>query len=234
MMTIMDKAQQTADKTRLRMFREEDSLLIHQWRNDPAQIRYMQSQFRYVSLELEREWVRSKMTENVHEIYLAICLNDESQRMIGYLSLNRVNYVNRSAELGALWIGDADYRHGAYISEALHKVLCYAYGTYNLERVFAYCLTEHGASIAQFLSMGFGVEGRLRHSVLKDGQWHDEYLLALLRDDFYALTEAGAYAPDRLAERRTLCRSLSQQGEGYEQISQQLAACPSSPKDCDR
>lgn len=230
----MDNGRLTTEKTRLRMFREEDCLIINQWRNDPEQIRYMQSQFRYVSLDLEREWVRSKMKENVREIYLSICLNDESERLIGYISLNHVNYVNRCAEVGALWIGDVNYRHGEYISEALHKVLSYAYGTYNLERVYAYCLTTNGASIAQFLSMGFDVEGRLHHSVLKDGQWHDEYLLALLRDNFYTLAEAGGYTQDHLAERRTLCRNLSQQGMGYDQICQQLATCLASQQTCDR
>ena len=49
---------------------------------------------------MEKEWVRQKMMSNTKEIYLAVCLNDDSRRMVGYTSVNDIDYVNRSARGG--------------------------------------------------------------------------------------------------------------------------------------
>ena len=70
------------NKIFLRGFEPEDYILINQWRNDPEMQKLLSGNFRYVSLEMEREWVRQKMMNNTKEIYLSVCLNDESRRMV--------------------------------------------------------------------------------------------------------------------------------------------------------
>lgn len=202
----------TTDKIVLRMFEEDDCILINKWRNDPSQIELMHAPFRYISLGIEREWVRSKMMENTREIYLAICLNDESRRMIGYTSIIDVDYLNRKALIGGIWIGEQEYRNGEYAAEALYGMVRYGFMTYNLERLSTYCLTNHPSSLSLFMSLGFNIEGCLRHSCLKDGCFHDEYLIALLHEDFMRLSQQGQYALPNICQRRSQCLSALRQG----------------------
>lgn len=37
------------------------------------------------------------MMDNRKDIYLAICLNDDSRKMVGYVSVNNIDYLNRTA-----------------------------------------------------------------------------------------------------------------------------------------
>ncbi len=68
----------------LRGFKEEDTVIINRWRNDPEIQKLVSSSFKYVSEAIEREWVKSKMSNNRTDIYLAICLR-ETDEMIGYV-----------------------------------------------------------------------------------------------------------------------------------------------------
>lgn len=201
-----------------RMFNEDDYLVINQWRNDPSQIQLMESPFRYVSLAIEQDWVRSKMRENVKEIYLAICLNDDSRLMIGYGSIVRIDYLRRCAEIGALWIGDKRYRSVTFTFEAMKEITRYAFFTYNIERLSASCLVEQTATYTFELAMGAYVEGRMRHSVLKDAQFHDEYLVALLRDDFLSLWEKGMFEIKSFNERVRRISALMKEGRSMDYI----------------
>ena len=81
----------------LRGFEIEDALLINKWRNDFEIQKLVSTSFKYVSLEIEKEWVKSKMMDNRKDIYLAICLNDDSRKMVGYVSVNNIDYLNRTA-----------------------------------------------------------------------------------------------------------------------------------------
>ena len=89
-----------------RAFEENDHVLINKWRNDKNIQTLTGRAFRYISSQMEKEWVKDKMFNNTKDIYLAICLNDESCKMIGYCSINSIDYINRSAEQGGLVIGD--------------------------------------------------------------------------------------------------------------------------------
>lgn len=58
------------NKIFLRGFESEDYILINQWRNDPEIQKLLSGNFRYVPLEMEKEWVRQKMMNNTKEVYL--------------------------------------------------------------------------------------------------------------------------------------------------------------------
>ena len=74
------------NKIFLRGFELEDYILINKWRNDPEIQNLLSGNFRYVSSEIEKEWVKQKMMNNTKELYLAICLAEGGCEMIGYTS----------------------------------------------------------------------------------------------------------------------------------------------------
>lgn len=185
----------------LRGFEEDDCLLINRWRNDMEIQRLVSTSFKYVPLAIEREWVRQKMLSNVHDIYLAICLNDETRKMIGYASINNIDYINRSAHGGGIIIGEKEYRDGEIKHEVGVLLRRHVFENLNLNRFTGTCLEEHKTSIIMMLAAGYQFEGRKREAIYKDGRYHDQLSFSLLRKDYDILLEQGEYSLKQFAKR---------------------------------
>ena len=176
----------------LRGFKEEDYKQINIWRNDPEIQRLVSTSFKYVSEAIEREWVKSKMMDNRRDIYLAICLK-ENEKMIGYVSVNSINYINRSAEGGCIVL-DKEYEDGIVRYEVGVLIRELVFDHLNMNRFEIYCLVENQSSRIKIEAMGYVLEGVLRKTIYKDGKYHDQYLFSLLREDYYQWRESGKYS----------------------------------------
>ncbi len=180
-------------KVFLRGFEPDDYILINKWRNDPDIQKLICASFKYVPLEMEREWVRQKMMNNTKEIYLAICVNDDTRKLIGYVSINDIDYINRSAHGGGIVIGDKYYRDGEIRHEVGMMVRELAFDHLNLNRFTGACLVEHKVSRIFMEAYGFQLEGIKRQAIYKEGKYHDQLIYSLLREDYYRYLEEGRY-----------------------------------------
>lgn len=178
----------------LRAFEPEDYISINKWRNDPEIQKLVSVHYRYVSSEMEKEWVHQKMMNNTKDIYLSICINDESKEMIGYASVNDIDLVNRSAHGGGIVIGDAAYQDGQVKHEVGIKMRELAFDHLNLNRLTGSCLAEHKVSKIMMEACGYKLEGIQRQAIYKDGKYHDSLLYSLLRDEYYKLLHEDGYS----------------------------------------
>jgi len=178
----------------VRAFNPEDVYLINKWRNDQDLQKYTGGIFRKVSLEMEKEWLKQKMLNDYHEIYWAICVNDESQKLIGYTSFNNINYVNRVVEGGGIVIGDKDYRDGYCMFEAMLVKLDYAFNELNMNKYCGAALTSHRISNPMMEALNFKKEGVLRQHIYKHGTYHDVIRYAILRDEYYEYLAGNDYS----------------------------------------
>ena len=185
----------------LRPFAEDDYLLINKWRNDHELQRMTGGLIKYVSLEMEREWVHQKMMDNVRDLYLAICLNDGSHRMIGYISLNNIDHLNKTADAGGTVIGEKDCQDGFSMFEALKLLLDYAFLQLNMNRITASCLPDHFLAPYSLGAFGFEKEGRMHECIYKNGSYQDMDLYALLRKKYYKIESDGGYSIKSLVRR---------------------------------
>lgn len=179
----------------LRMFKEDDYILINKWRQDVDIQRLVSAPYRYVSLEIEKQWVASKMLSNKTDIYLAICVKDEEEqeRMVGYTSINDIDYVSRKAHLGGILIGEKKYHNGVVVYQTGLKMLELAFEHLNLNRLSASCLVEHITSVIQIQARGFKLEGTLKQAIFKDGIYHDQNIYGILKEDFMKMKLEGYY-----------------------------------------
>lgn len=177
----------------LRAFEPDDYLLINKWRNDVSMQRLTCGPIRFVSTEMEKVWAHDKMMNNHSDIYLAICVNDGSGKMIGYISLNHIDYVNRNVCGGGIVIGDDAYRDGQALVESLYMVLDYAFNELNMHRFYGKYLTSH--IMTKSLNESFYIldEGIDKEAVFKCGKYHDVNRCAILKKDFIRHQEAGDY-----------------------------------------
>jgi len=170
----------------LRAFQLDDYRLINQWRNDEEVTRLTAGNRFYVPPERDKKWVEEKLYDDSKQIYWAICLK-ETGEMIGYTGITDINWINRTADLHALVIGDPKHRNLRNSTDAVYMVLKYVFDDLGLNRVFAFYLEEHQSSILLGRMMGFKQEGVSRDHVYKDGRYHNVVWFGLLRDEFERL-----------------------------------------------
>lgn len=177
----------------LRAFEPEDYILINKWRNDPELQKLTAGPIRYVSSEMEKAWVQQKMMNNKTELYWAVCANDGSHKMIGYTSINNIDYVNRSFLSGGFLIGDNHYRDGQAVVEAHYIKLDYAFNELNMHRATGDFISEHITSRSILESFYWTFEGIDREALFKCGRYHDLVRASLLRREFLEHQENGDY-----------------------------------------
>ena len=109
----------------------EDVEKFTEWMNDFEITDYTGRSGSIVTLEGERQYLEQTASEENR--YFVIVTLDKDE-MIGTVSLERINYVNRSATLG-VFIGEEAYRNGGYGTEAIKMVLDYGFNYLNLNNI---------------------------------------------------------------------------------------------------
>jgi [ribosomal protein S5]-alanine N-acetyltransferase len=111
---------------------------------------------------------------------LAIVL-DQSGELIGSIGLE-INAENARAELG-YWIGKEYWGQG-YCTEAARAVVRFAFQELGLRRIVAHHFARNPASGRVMEKLGMRQEGHLRRHVKKWGEFEDEVVYGLLREEF--------------------------------------------------
>ncbi len=101
--------------------------------------------------------------------------------LVGSIVLRDVDREHRQAEL-SFWVGVPFWGRG-YAHEAVEAVVDLAFGTLDLNRLYAHHMVRNPASGRVLEKAGFRREGLLRQRVRKWGVYEDVVLLALLRAD---------------------------------------------------
>jgi len=111
---------------------------------------------------------------------LMFCIEVEGEA-VGGIGLHPGQDVNRlTAELG-YWLGEAYWGRGI-ATAAVRAVVRHGFDTLPLNRIEAYVYANNPASARELEKAGFEYEGRLRRSVIKDGQVLDSLLYARLHE----------------------------------------------------
>ena len=127
-------------------------------------------------VEIEREFQRQA---NKSSIAFAIrLLHDET--LVGFTRFKSINHRNRVAEISIV-IGDPGKGFGR---EALALLIEYGFLELNLNRIELTVFTFNTAAIHLYMKLGFQQEGSLRQRLFRDGQCHDTWVMALLRDEW--------------------------------------------------
>jgi [ribosomal protein S5]-alanine N-acetyltransferase len=103
----------------------------------------------------------------------------ENQRIIGTVGLNGLILKHKRAEIG-YELHPAYWRRGLAI-EAINEVLRFSFMQLDLHRIGAVVYPENEASIHLLMKIGFTKEGILRGYINQNEQFHDTYILSLLK-----------------------------------------------------
>ena len=102
--------------------------------------------------------------------------------LVGDCALKIEEHDERQAEIG--YTLSRAYQGRGIASEAVSCVLEYAFVTLRLHRVIAITACENAASVALLERLGLRREGHFRQNVWFKGKWGDEFLYAMLQEEW--------------------------------------------------
>ena len=173
------------ERIRLRAAERSDLEKFIEWVNDPAVTRGI-ALFLPMSSVDEEKWFETAMQKPQEEKPLVIEIKQgDDWRVIGNSGFFDVDWIVRSAEVGIM-IGDKSVWNQGYGTETMRLLLCHAFRTLNLHRVFLRVFSDNLNAIRAYEKVGFVHEGRLRQAVYTDGDYHDLLMMSVLRAEWDA------------------------------------------------
>jgi ribosomal-protein-alanine N-acetyltransferase len=171
--------------------REMDDLeRNYRWINDREVTRHLSMRYP-VSLAAEEAWMREGASQPMAfggNVFFAIETKDGEH--IGNINFHEMSAEQRKARLGVV-IGEKSYWSKGYGTDAMLTFLRFAFDEMNLHRIDLTVDADNPRAIACYRKCGFVEEVRMRQARFKRGQYGDELVMGVLRDEFYALHGGG-------------------------------------------
>jgi RimJ/RimL family protein N-acetyltransferase len=130
-------------------------------------------------VEYEAKYNERLRQANKDWVAFAIEVNGE---VIGECDLHHIHQFTRSCELG-IAIGREFWSKG-FGQDACRTLLDYAFEHLNMNRVGLYVLADDPRAVGAYERAGFVEEGRLRQHSWVRGEFHDELVMSVLREDW--------------------------------------------------
>ena len=143
---------------------------------------------RLLDADPAKPWSRQDARKELEELpkhnqfpFVIRALADD--RLVGFIGLFGVQWAH-----GDTWVGigigaESDWGKG-YGTDAMRVILHYAFTELNLHRVTLMVFGYNPRAIRSYEKAGFVVEGRVRQTLHREGQRHDEFYMGILRDEW--------------------------------------------------
>jgi len=170
------------DKIYLRQIEGKDLNENYQsWFND-SEICMFNSHHRFPNYKENMQEYYNKIIKSKNNLILAI-VDKDSDKHIGNISLQNIDYINRSAEL-AIIIGDKDYWGKGIGKSACKLIINHGYSSLNLNRIFCGTSSENKAMQKLAETIGFKKEGVSRQAIYKSSNYNDVINYGLIRYEY--------------------------------------------------
>lgn len=158
-----------------------------EWFNDPEVCKY-NAHHRYPMTEQELKGYVNDVSVSNRSLVLAI-IEKSAKKHIGNISLQEINYIDRSAEF-AIIMGEKDVWGKGYASEAGKALIQHAFHSLNLHRVYVGTASNNIGMQKLALKLGFEQEGIRREALYNKGNYYDIIEYGMLRLDYDSRTES--------------------------------------------
>lgn len=150
-----------------------------EWLNDLETTDYIGRSATIITLEEERKYFED--STNKENSFFITTLDED--KLIGTISLENFNPINRNAVLG-IFIGDKEYRSKGYGKEAIELILDFGFNYLNLHEIKLDVMAFNERAIKCYKKCGFKEYGRRRESTYLNGKYYDVISMDILRREF--------------------------------------------------
>jgi len=159
----------------LRPIEPSDLERLRRWRNHPSLRQYFR-QIDEINPDQQQHWYRQMLADPSVQMFSIVSLRDD--QLLGACGLTSISMPHKKAEI-SLYLGET-YVDERLAPDAARTLIGYGFNRLHLHRLWAEIFANDDKKKVLFESLGFSREGLLRQSYLKEGQWIDSFLYALI------------------------------------------------------
>jgi len=164
----------------LREYRKSDIALAHKYINDYEVRRMLVPGIPFpLRLEEEEKWYDSQSAfKDTYNFAVSKIENDE---YIGGCGINEVDWKNRVATVG-IFLGRQFWNKG-FGTDAMKTLLIFIFDQMNMNKAKLNVYSFNKRAIKSYLKCGFQIEGTLRQEIFRDGAFHEEIIMGILKTE---------------------------------------------------
>jgi len=165
----------------LRPLKISDAERFCQWLDDPEVTKFLSIyDLPKPTVKEEKVWIRSSRKDKKS---FRLAIDTIEGQHIGSTSLHNIDKFDQRAEFGIM-IGDKKYWGQGCGSEVCKLMVDYGFKKMKLHRIHLTYIAYNIRGRKAYEKVGFKFEGRLRDHIFRDGYWHDEIHMGLLRSEW--------------------------------------------------
>lgn len=150
------------------------------WFSDPGVTRYLLRRHP-PSLRQEERWLEH-VAASRSDVVWAVTRKDP-RALVGVTALHRIDWQYRHAWI-EITLGDRSTWGQGFATESVGLCTAYGFEELGLEKILASVYSGNEASLRVVARAGFRQAGVLRRHAYFGGEWHDEWLGELLREEW--------------------------------------------------
>ena len=175
--------------TRLRPFRLEDAeLRFIASLDSPTRQAHMGGIELPTSVELQKAWLEKVAGCQNHGGMILFVIENLAGDTVGWVLLHSLNQKNGTFSFGVAVY--RDHRGHGYAVDAVRILLKYGFWEQRFQKCNSVCAHSNEASIRMHTKLGFVEEGRCRRNSFFNGEYHDDVLFGMTREEFDELMKA--------------------------------------------
>ena len=188
-------------KVLFRDFEERDIDFIYRCKNDEKLNSLIVGPYHPFTYEEAVNWVHGCMGEHDTFKFWAICTNDMEKRIVGWVSISQIDYINQSACFYGIVIGEEEFRDGTTWMDSYLFIFDYVFEKLKFNRLYGSNLEKQKASSCMGLAMCGQVEGIARQAIIKNGEFNNVVYTSILRDEYLYHKQQGDYEYKKIIAR---------------------------------
>lgn len=157
----------------------EDVEKYVEWINDFQVTDYTGKSASLTTIESENKYLQEHINDEAS--FGIVRLKDD--KLLGSVSLENINHINRSAILG-IFIGEKEGRDRGIGTEAINLILEYGFNYLNLNSIKLDVMEFNSRAIACYKKCGFKEMGRRRQCNYINGKYYDTIHMDILKEEF--------------------------------------------------
>lgn len=167
----------------MREFVEADWQAVFAYQSNPLYLLYSDWMHRTQNdvCEFVQMFINQQKEEPRTKFQLAVVLKEEN-RLIGNCGIRVNDSQLREANIG--YELNPQYWGQGYATEAAQAILKFGFEELKMHRIWSWCVAENIASFRILEKIGMHREGHLREKELIKGRWYDNFIYAILENEW--------------------------------------------------
>lgn len=141
------------------------------------------------SIKDARDWLNLILPENIPTRFFAVTIDNGVVGSIGIVA--KTDIYRKNLEIG--FFLSEKFRRQGIMTKAIRAVSSYAFGTFDIVRIYAEVFSDNTASGRALEKAGYRLEATLKNSIIKNDVIKDSCIYSVLREEFSSQVLGASY-----------------------------------------